>query len=834
MNISYFNIALDIKETQSQVSIPMKRGCTNYGVRITLVDGNKPYNITKECIALFSATKPDGAIIENNCTINKNKINYKVTDQTVAASGVLDCAIMLYGADEELLASAHFTIVVDERAVGDVPVSEDEKNFFDSMVASEIARRESEEERIKAEEGRVTAEAQRVEAENGRVEAEALRDTDELSRNTAEEGRVTAEAQRVKAENGRVSAEKSRVIRFSEMESDMEEHLEDLDSRYRLGTQEMVNKWLAEHPEATTTVQDHSLFLDAFVFGELGYVTPQMFKGRYDEDDTSSIQYALDFAHENNIGVVYIPAGTYWIEATGGMDTVAGAVACGLAIHSNTKVIMDKNAVLKVIPNGARRYCVLRCESDAENIEITGGQIHGDRNEHVPNDPNYLGEQGHAIYLGGNKNVKISDCIIKDTWGDGILVEANSTNTARASNILIDNVIVDNVRRNGISLVGVIGCTISNSTISNTNGTSPQFGIDIEPSPYKDYDICKDENILITNCKIKGNAKSGIGSVGYTRVYNQDKENEYSVTVTSDNITVTDCVFEGNYEGVTFGSISNVTVANSSFKENVRNGISISNVDGFKVSNCHSSLNGNATDGGVGMSLGYNSSGVIEGCTFTKNKEAGIRINKCYGGVIIRSCIADGNGTIYDDDIANEVATKRTGSGFTTKTGTPPKTEEEIQAMNNANPIIFSDCISKNNTGGGIVLVYQPRSKVENCVLVNNNSYGVYVFNNSNDSVISNCYFEGNFVNNAAGNDLGCYGNSNSKIINNTFRVGNVAHTHSPMVIGYYNSTTENIFISENDFRGMSANIKEMTSGTGVVTTGTIYGKNIKIDGTYA
>lgn len=596
---------------------------------------------------------------------------------------------------------------------------------------------------------------------------------------------------------------------------------------------DVIRDWLYEHPEATTTVQEYSLNLNHFEFGALGYVTPQMFKGKFDEDDTFSIQYALDFAHENNIGVVYIPAGTYWIEATGGMDSVAGAMACGLVIHSNTKVIMDKNAELKVIPNGAKRYCVLRCEYDAENIEITGGQIFGDRKEHVPNDPNYLGEQGHAIYLGGNKNVKISDCIIKDTWGDGILVEANATNTARAANILIDNVIVDNVRRNGISLVGVVGCTISNSTITNTNGTSPQFGIDIEPSPYKDNDVCKDENILITNCKIKGNAKSGIGSIGYTRVYNQGEENEYSVKVTSDNITVTECVFERNDEGVTFGSISNVTVANSSFKENVRNGISISNVDGFKVSNCHSSLNGNATDGGIGMILGYTSSGVIEGSTFTKNKEDGIRMNKCYSGIIIRSCIADGNGTIYNDDAEIGRNPKRTGSGFSSFTGTPPETDEEIQAMNNASPIIITDCISKNNTGSGIALVYQPRSKVENCVLVNNNSYGVWICTNCNDSVISNCYFEGNYATASWGNDLACYGNSNSKIINNTFRVGAINHTNAPMVIGYYDATTENTFVAENDCRGMGADIKEMINDR-AVTIGTIFGKNIKIDGTYA
>lgn len=60
-----------------------------------------------------------------------------------------------------------------------------------------------------------------------------------------------------------------------------------------IGTQ--VNNWLDEHPEATTTVQDHSLTINKMVIGTLGYVTPEMFgavgDGVYDDTDAFERAY---------------------------------------------------------------------------------------------------------------------------------------------------------------------------------------------------------------------------------------------------------------------------------------------------------------------------------------------------------------------------------------------------------------------------------------------------------------------------------------------------------------------------------------------------------------
>lgn len=75
--------------------------------------------------------------------------------------------------------------------------------------------------------------------------------------------------------------------------------------------EEAVSKWLDEHPEATTTVQDHSLTHEKLVTGTLGFVTPEMYGAKGDgvTDDTAAFQ-AMAAAQDV---IVVIPDKSYVI-----------------------------------------------------------------------------------------------------------------------------------------------------------------------------------------------------------------------------------------------------------------------------------------------------------------------------------------------------------------------------------------------------------------------------------------------------------------------------------------------------------------------------------------
>ena len=140
MNDSSYKISLDIHEHGSQAVLKAKRTDTGRRVCISLRSGGTPYIIAEDCYAVFTATKPDGSILYNACTIVDNEIIYEFTEQTCAVVGRSRCEIKLYGLDDALITSPRFVLLVDGTLYPDGKVeSSDEFTALTHMVSEGLA-----------------------------------------------------------------------------------------------------------------------------------------------------------------------------------------------------------------------------------------------------------------------------------------------------------------------------------------------------------------------------------------------------------------------------------------------------------------------------------------------------------------------------------------------------------------------------------------------------------------------------------------------------------------------------------------------------------------------
>lgn len=150
-------------------------------------------------------------------------------------------------------------------------------------------------------------------------------------------------------------------------------------------TREHIHSWLDEHPEVTTSVEDHSLTIDKMAIGTLGYVTPQMYGAVGDgvADDTKAIQQAIDSGRK-----VFIPKGTY-------------AISSPLAIYSSNFVIEGESI------NNTK---IKKTTNTGLNVTITYGESTTDFNKDVlfafvhPANSNVNNVHIKNIQLIGNSN----------------------------------------------------------------------------------------------------------------------------------------------------------------------------------------------------------------------------------------------------------------------------------------------------------------------------------------------------------------------------------------------------------------------------------------------
>lgn len=181
-----------------------------------------------------------------------------------------------------------------------------------------------------------------------------------------------------------------------------------------------IKAWLADHPEATTTVQDYSLTFNKMVIGTLGYVTPEMFGAKGDgvTDDTEALLKA-------------IPTGYPIREKTGSKYSVKSQL-----VFSDNCIIENIHLVAgaeieSVIKYSKRNTIIRNVQIDCNNLANYG--ILGASN--VPTDTTYYAsiEKCSVVnalidgYNTGSIRTFMNDCNAKWCGNAGFYIDASDT-----------------------------------------------------------------------------------------------------------------------------------------------------------------------------------------------------------------------------------------------------------------------------------------------------------------------------------------------------------------------------------------------------------------------
>ena len=206
-------LSLDMLKNGSQGFIRVKKG--ESGARqliIRLYTGSTPYLPDAGSSVTFRAATPDGNKVFNATIISDNLVTVELTTQLVAALGPVRCELSIYGANNAVLYSPQFDIVVEDNLYDDGAIESTNEYTELTQTLASIRASQAEIDAITQQMGSwETAEAGRATAEIARAEAEEARATAETARASAESARVMAETERTAAEDIRVEAEENRI-----------------------------------------------------------------------------------------------------------------------------------------------------------------------------------------------------------------------------------------------------------------------------------------------------------------------------------------------------------------------------------------------------------------------------------------------------------------------------------------------------------------------------------------------------------------------------------------------------------------------------------------------
>ncbi|MCY7680782.1 right-handed parallel beta-helix repeat-containing protein [Bacillus pumilus] len=236
-------------------------------------------------------------------------------------------------------------------------------------------------------------------------------------------------------------------------------------------------------------------------------------------DCTAKLNECLEWTKAQGYSHVWLPSGTYVIDAVYRGDQFFPFRGAGIRVPSHITIEMAQDAVIKVKPNDSWGYAAFYI-GKVQHVTIRGGRIEGDRHEHVykslpPERKTH--EWGFGICIEGASDVDVNRVQIKNCTGDGIIVSphgllSQAESYSPASSIHIAGCHITDSRRNNISITGCDGVIVEDCLLerAGVNGVEPRMGIDIEGYGENAVNMEEPLNIQIRNNIVRGGAASSI------------------------------------------------------------------------------------------------------------------------------------------------------------------------------------------------------------------------------------------------------------------------------------------------------------------------------------
>ena len=273
---------------------------------------------------------------------------------------------------------------------------------------------------------------------------------------------------------------------------------------------------------ATVAILLFSLPVSAATPAPEGYLdASKIAQAPFDPQDATA---ALQAAVHSGAPRIWVPnMGTPWL-----IDTVH--------LASDQEILFEDGVVIESKP-GSGFYVdgELFKGASLQNVTLKGygATLKMRRDLFASGKPYKPSEFRHAIIIYASRNVKILGLTIKDAGGDGIMI-GGLTHSSYNHGVLIKDVLITNAYRNAISVISAENLTIDNAVLINTNGTSPQVGLDFEPGDETQRIV----NFAVRHCIIINNKRLGISFPPSGLLTTSKRERGIPITGVIENCTI--------------------------------------------------------------------------------------------------------------------------------------------------------------------------------------------------------------------------------------------------------------------------------------------------------